>query len=120
MSKEFSTLLDERSIAVILEKWRRIQVELEQVFKARQSTLAETGIKKATDLLKQFILLTNQTERMEACIVKPINAEERIDFILSKPMLYHSFIQLSQLFDEQEKLHAKNRMILEIKNKRPD
>lgn len=38
---------------------------------------------------------------------KPVNCEERLLFIISKPTQYHAFIQLEQLFSECEKLFAK-------------
>ncbi|WP_070121102.1 YpoC family protein [Bacillus marinisedimentorum] len=38
---------------------------------------------------------------------KPVNAGERLGFILESPDHYHSFIQLTQLFDETKKLFYK-------------
>ncbi|WP_053073700.1 YpoC family protein [Bacillus sp. LL01] len=41
----------------------------------------------------------------------PINVDERFDFVLKKPELYHSFIQLQQLFTEGEKLFYKSKAL---------
>lgn len=38
---------------------------------------------------------------------KPVNVEERLEFVLKKPELYHAFIQLQQLFTESAKLFYK-------------
>lgn len=47
--------------------------------------------------------LQNMEQNMRHLQVKPINAGERILFILDRPSHYHSFIQLSELYEEAEK-----------------
>ena len=39
--------------------------------------------------------------------IKPINSGERLKFILSRMNNYHSFVQLTELFIEMEKLFWK-------------
>ncbi|RFU65506.1 YpoC family protein [Peribacillus glennii] len=42
---------------------------------------------------------------------KPVNTADRLSFILSRPGLYHSFIQLGQLFVELEKQYYKKEIV---------
>ncbi|WP_210365440.1 YpoC family protein [Bacillus sp. REN3] len=96
----------------VLATWNQIKPKLEIKFKTRRGDEAAELMKEGAELLKQFIFLSNEAEGQVAeslavCTHKPMNAEERIHFIFSKPRLYHSYIQLSGLFAEQEKLHAK-------------
>ncbi len=42
---------------------------------------------------------------------KPMNVDERLDFIIKKPELFHSFIQLQQLFTECTKLFYKSKAL---------
>lgn len=42
--------------------------------------------------------------------IKPINLKERICFVLNQPDHYHSFIQLSGLYTEIEKLYYKQKI----------
>ncbi|WP_430510248.1 YpoC family protein [Gottfriedia solisilvae] len=52
------------------------------------------------DLLNELDLLT----------IKPINLNERISFVIKQPDHYHSFIQLSGLYTELEKLYYKQKI----------
>lgn len=42
---------------------------------------------------------------------KPVNVEERLDFIIKKPELFHAYIQLQQLFTECTKLFYKSKAL---------
>ncbi|CAG9622616.1 YpoC family protein [Sutcliffiella rhizosphaerae] len=42
---------------------------------------------------------------------KPVNIEERLDFVIKRPELYHSFIQLQQLYSESTKLFYKKKAL---------
>jgi hypothetical protein len=55
--------------------------------------------------------LNEWQEEMKRFKHKPINAEERLDFVIKKPAMYHSFIQLQQLFSECHKLYYKLKAI---------
>lgn len=48
-------------------------------------------------------------ETMEQLEWKPINVEERIQFILSQSTLFHSSIQLEELYEELIKINAKRK-----------
>jgi hypothetical protein len=51
--------------------------------------------------------LKNLGEDIKALSYKPINAAERIDFLLQQPNQYHSYIQLEQLYGELIKVYHK-------------
>lgn len=44
---------------------------------------------------------------IEKLEIKPINCKERLSFLMESPAHYHSFIQLSELYEELEKLYKK-------------
>lgn len=43
--------------------------------------------------------------------VKPINARERLGFVMASPGQYHSYVQLNELFIEMEKLFIKSLLL---------
>jgi hypothetical protein len=42
--------------------------------------------------------------------IKPLNFQERLAFILNQPNHYHSFIQLTGLYEEIEKQYYKQKI----------
>ena len=76
----------------------------------------KASMTNALHLFFEFLFWTNEREvpnfiptkqDFSTLHIKPINLTERIFFILSKLEHYHSFIQLSQLFDEFTKQYYK-------------
>jgi hypothetical protein len=59
--------------------------------------------------------LTNWQQEINHLRIKPINVSERLEFIMDKPNNYHSFVQLSQLFEEFTKQYYKS-LVLRNKN----
>lgn len=58
-------------------------------------------------------ILTNANELLvvlDSLTNKPINLNERISFVMKQPDHYHSFIQLSSLYTELEKLYYKQKI----------
>jgi len=58
-------------------------------------------------------ILTNSNDllnELDSLTMKPINLNERISFVLKQPDHYHSFIQLTGLFTELEKLYYKQKI----------
>ncbi|WP_100333513.1 YpoC family protein [Bacillus alkalisoli] len=51
--------------------------------------------------------LVNLESDLEELTWKPVNIAERLSFIMNRPFLYHSFVQLSELFTEMEKMFEK-------------
>jgi len=68
-----------------------------------------------------FLFWTNETnvpgilnleQEIKQLRIKPINISERLDFIMSKPDNYHSFVQLCQLFEEFTKQYYKSLLLM--------
>lgn len=121
MEKDFSL---EAEIANLNQQWIFLQGTLEVRFKNRESKQAVPEMKQAIELFIRYIYMTNgmgsdKSECWAECDHKPVNLEERLQFIISRPGLYHSYKQLTQLFTEQEKQYAKYVALSNLK-KRPD
>ncbi|MCM3566822.1 YpoC family protein [Neobacillus mesonae] len=104
----------------ILEKWNSIKTQLEYFFRKRDQENTEILMKQGISLFIQFLSSVNEMVFQEGQEIpyqnmsfKPVNLEERLGFIISRPKLYHSYRQLSELMVELEKLSAKK----EIKKK---
>jgi len=107
----------ERAAALITE-WKSIQSGLDRLFRARDQENAKEWMERGITLFMQFLYLTNHQDfspieqiRMDEFLYKPVNVEERINFIKSKPGLYHSYRQLAELMVEQEKQFVKSNII---------
>ncbi|MEH6939481.1 YpoC family protein [Bacillus sp. JJ664] len=58
-------------------------------------------------------ILTNINDvliELDSLTIKPINLKERISFVIKQPDHYHSFIQISGLYTELEKLYYKQKI----------
>ncbi|MDZ5473222.1 hypothetical protein SM124_16005 [Bacillus sp. 31A1R] len=99
----------EETIPCLIEEWKLLKDKVEQLFKMRNT-------KEVTEPMKQgialFIQLLHWSNGLPVCLspiqyeqltIKPVNVKERLEFILSRPHLYHSFIQLVELMTEMEK-----------------
>jgi hypothetical protein len=51
--------------------------------------------------------LSNLTQEIKKLPHKPMNAGERVGFLLDQPNQYHSYVQLSELYQELEKIYYK-------------
>lgn len=113
-----------QAVERVLSEWRHSKDELDIHFQNRDSDKALPFMKRAIDLFEQFLISSNSLSPDKYCIkdckIKPVNVEERLDFIVSRPTLFHSYKQLAELFNEQEKLFAKQTILNRSKNKRPD
>lgn len=105
---------DTITAAGILENWVALKAPLEELFRNRDQKNTMPMMEKGIELFIQFLCLTNEIQieheepipyqQME---FKPINLEERLGFIQSRPNLFHSYRQLTELMVEQEKLFGK-------------
>ncbi|WP_102345811.1 YpoC family protein [Bacillus sp. Marseille-P3661] len=59
--------------------------------------------------------LDNITVELQELSIKPINCQERIEFLLDNPVHYHAFIQLSELYVEIRKQYEK--VLLKMRTK---
>ena len=76
------------------------------------------GMEKGIGLFIQFLSWSNDSQltlknlnQLTLLEIKPVNVEERLGFIISRPNLFHSYRQLSELMVEQEKLYAKKNIV---------
>ncbi|WLR56579.1 hypothetical protein LC048_06675 [Mesobacillus subterraneus] len=113
-----------QAVERVLGEWGQCKDELDIHFKNRDSDRALPWMKRAIDLFEQFLYLSNSMNQdlcsITDCEIKPVNVEERLEFIISRPKLFHSYKQLAELFAEQEKQFAKHVALNRAKNKRPD
>lgn len=115
------------SIRKLLLVWGSCKHELEHCFKTRETRQASQLMIRSIQCFLDYIYETNGCSEIEKerqsikdLAVKPVNVAERLDFIVSRPGLYHSYIQLSELFSEQEKQYAKHLALSKVKKTRPD
>ncbi|RBP02243.1 YpoC family protein [Rossellomorea aquimaris] len=99
----------------ILKSWREGEECLKTLFNKRSKDtlpLMKKSIAQAYMLLywsnSMPVILNSDITPIDSLSIKPVNAGERMSFIRINPTLFHSFVQLSQLFVEQHKQYAKS------------
>lgn len=102
-------------VAVVFDLWKLLKKRARESFKERDKSNGDILIL----CLSLFILGLHWSNRrsvkslqinemgLNSFLRKPINCEERLQFILIKPTQYHAFVQIEQLFDELEKSYYK-------------
>ena len=123
MEKEFPLAEIEELSHKIIQRWKQSRLALEGFFKNREGEKVLPIMKDSIELFYEYLFISNGKKvngKINDYLVKPVNVQERLNFIETKPRLYHSFVQLAELYSEQEKLFAKNMALNKIKNKRPD
>ncbi|SDL93789.1 YpoC family protein [Bacillus sp. OK048] len=111
-----STVDVNEAIPLLAAEWNQLKGELETLYRNRDQKTTLDGMKKGIGLYIQFLYLSNDRqgkdlESFDSLEIKPVNLEERLVFILSRPNLFHSYRQLSELMMEQEKLYAKKNIL---------
>lgn len=108
----------EQSIPTLLNKWKIVKEELEEIFKKREKKKAYGLMKIGISLLIELIFWTNELpvqlrsmNDIEKMKIHPVNINERLEFLLKQPAIFPSFIQLKELINEMEKLYAKKMAI---------
>jgi hypothetical protein len=106
------------SIPQLIKEWKDIKDQLEILFRERDQQNAKKLMDQGINLFIQFISLSNgfpasldKPFTPNQYDFKPVNVEERLGFIMSRPALYHSYRQLSELMVEQEKLYVKSNIL---------
>ena len=104
------------SVKKIVNLWKIKQPAISSIHKERNKEKVMIETPSAIALYISFLFwingkpvsnLTNLLSEMDNLTWKPVNVIERLSFILNKPYLYHSFVQLNELFMETEKLFVK-------------
>ncbi|MDQ0197544.1 YpoC family protein [Neobacillus ginsengisoli] len=106
------------AISQIIEEWLKVKVVLEELYRNRDQINTLVSMKKGIELFLQFVFWTNEKQVIlqepipwNHIEYKPVNIEERFEFIMSRPNLFHSFRQLSELMVEQEKQYMKKNIM---------
>jgi hypothetical protein len=100
-------------VSLLLERWKEIKVDLTELFKDRKQKETMALMLEAIEIFEKFLLLSNEVETDNSFFLEtdlkcsPINVTERLAFIKNRPSLFHSFAQLSELMNEQEKQYHK-------------
>ncbi|WP_163100961.1 YpoC family protein [Peribacillus alkalitolerans] len=124
VEEAFKPWESKKSIEIILQQWPSYQTSLKVSFQTRDFQnllpLMKKGISCCFSILfwqnNQPVNLKNWEHKTTLLYYKPINFIERMGFILSRPKLFHSFIQLSQLMEELTKTYHKSLILKNRKN----
>lgn len=108
-----------KAVSAILEEWELMKPKIEELFRNRDQKNAKIQMQKGILLFKQFLAIANdstivsgeQIISYQQLICKPVNLEERLEFIVARPNLHHSYIQLAELMVELQKLFVKKNII---------
>ncbi|MGG0178273.1 YpoC family protein [Gottfriedia acidiceleris] len=106
-------------IKEMFNEWKEESEHISNYFKQRNRKLASEpmirGLANFISILtwlngQMLLNLNNLLLELDKLKIKPINLDERINFLLNQPDHYHSFIQLSGLYTELEKLYYKQKI----------
>ena len=108
--EDFSLIRDQMS-----EEWKTLVQQLEVVFSNREKDQIKPYMQRGITLYLSLLFWSNQLpvnligfpNNLKGLKGKPVNVEERLAFILSRPYFYPSYMQLKSLMDEQFKIAAK-------------
>ncbi|WP_377802107.1 YpoC family protein [Bacillus benzoevorans] len=109
--------MKEQRITFFLDEWEKVKDELHGRFSKREQNDVPELMKKGIALFYEMIFWCNKgsvefsREELEQLDLKPINAVERLSFITSRPSNYHSYVQLTELFIELEKIFSKEQIM---------
>jgi hypothetical protein len=106
----------EESVRHLLSEWEINRGKLSGLFNARNRKEARPVVIVSIAYFLMGVFWVNR-RRVEGLIdcrsyvssldIKPVNCVERLSYILNSPDHYHSFIQLTQLFEELNKQFQK-------------
>jgi hypothetical protein len=116
--EELELEASEVNISFLISKWDGVKSDLETLYRNRDQQATLQLMKKGIIYFIQFLYWSNDRQvnskepiPLNQFEIKPVNFEERLTYILSRPNLFHSYRQLSELFTEQEKLFAKKNIV---------
>lgn len=106
----------EKHMSFLLNEWKKIDTDCQKLFSERKAKQALKPMKEGIALFftlmfwihHQPVQLHDWEQKVKEFPIKPVNLVERLTFIVERPTLYHSFIQLGELFHELEKHYAKS------------
>lgn len=108
----------DEAISLLLSDWEWVKGELETLFRNRDQKSTLPLMKKGIGFFIQFLYWSNDRQinlkepiPFNQLELKPVNLDERFAYILSRPNLFHSYRQLSELMTEQAKQYAKKNIV---------
>lgn len=112
-------LMGEDEIKKVLIEWKELQIVLAKLFTERQNKETRPLMVKGISLFLKSLFWMNEKpvklirmeEELDQLIIKPVNLQDRFQFLMNRPTLHHAFIQLSELMVETEKMYYKNLVI---------
>ncbi|SNX68179.1 hypothetical protein SAMN05877753_102388 [Bacillus oleivorans] len=116
----------ENAVQSVVKGWKEVSGAMQTFLKERNSKASLPYMVKGLQLYTMLlfwgngkpVLLYDLFARLQLLRIKPTNIEDRLSFILERPTLYHSFIQLGELFIETEKQIMKDITIAKVKSQR--
>lgn len=116
------SLISSKEIEALLIDWPKVKEEIRYSFEKRDKKAAVPLMEKGISLFIKFLYWSNglgespaKEIRYEGLQIKPVNCEERLQFIMTRPNLHHSYMQLCELMSEQEKGYRKALAIKKLK-----
>lgn len=113
--------MSDKTVPIVMKEWETVKVELHEKFSKRKGTEVEHPMKQAIGLFIEVLYWCNGypslslSKEDDKLKIKPVNLQERLHFIFSYPNKYHSYIQLTELFSEMEKLFSVQQAIAKAK-----
>lgn len=109
----------EEAIKKIIQDWQECHNKVAELFQARKNKDAKPLMVKGISLFIKLLFWSNEVPvdlsnldgRLEMLVAKPVNIQDRLQFLMVRPTLHHSFIQLSELMIEQEKIYYKHQVM---------
>ncbi|KGA99102.1 hypothetical protein AJ85_11530 [Alkalihalobacillus alcalophilus ATCC 27647 = CGMCC 1.3604] len=110
----------ERFLPLIFHYWDKKKNQIKEDFRNREAKKAKPLMMAMSALLIDALFwlnkekvrnLTSLRTDIEELFYKPVNASERIHFILTHVGHYQGFVQLEMLFEELRKLYTRVKMI---------
>ncbi|PLT34906.1 YpoC family protein [Bacillus sp. V5-8f] len=110
---------DQLSLVEIFSHWKRINQKAGLLFSDRKAEDACIYMIEGLSLFfsalfwlnNKPVSLKNWEAAIESFPFKPVNTSDRLSFIFFRPGLYHSYVQLAELFAELEKLYYKKEIL---------
>lgn len=124
MAEEISNL-----ISKTIQDWFLEKEKIAHLFRIRDKKAALVPMSEQIASFLNLLFLINNIrvpkseismEHIEKLELKPINCKERLAFLMESPAHYHSFIQLSELYEELEKLYRKKIAIDQKKSRKAE
>ncbi len=104
----------DKSISTLLQEWLLVKEQLQTHFENRNKKDTFIFMRKGISFFIEFLFWTNERPvilhpqiEYGSLQIKPVNIKERFEFIMDRPNLFHSYMQLCELFLEQEKSYKK-------------